>query len=77
LWAPGSSIIDGETNLACSDHRLPLEYKGTALSGLRIEKVLGWLSLSMAGQPTSVNQIGFDCGTQAVGRAGFTPSGRL
>ena len=35
-------------------------------------KTLGWLApLSTAGQPSSVNQKGLDCGTQAVGVAGF------
>ena len=39
--------------------------------------MLGWLApLSMAGQPTSVNQMGFDCGTQAVGAPLSTPPGR-
>ena len=41
-------------------------------------KTLGWLApLSTAGQPSSVNQMGLDCGTQAVGVADSTPPGRL
>jgi hypothetical protein len=41
-------------------------------------KTLGWFEpLSTAGQPTSVNQIGFDCGTHAVGVPASTPPGRL
>jgi hypothetical protein len=42
------------------------------------KKTLGWLvPRSMAGQPSSVNQIGFDCGTHAVGVLLSTPPGRL
>ena len=42
------------------------------------KKTFGWLvPRSMAGQPSSVNQIGFDCGAHAVGIALSTPPGRL
>jgi len=40
-------------------------------------KTFGWFEpLSTAGQPISVNQIGFDSGTQAVALADSTPPGR-
>jgi len=40
-------------------------------------KALGALApLSTAAQPASVNQIGFDCGTHAVGVAASRPPGR-
>ena len=42
------------------------------------KKTLGWLvPRSMAGQPSSVKRMGFDCGTQAVGVPLSTPPGRL
>ena len=41
-------------------------------------KTLGWLApLSTAGQPISVNQTGFDCGTQAVGVADLGAAGTV
>ena len=41
-------------------------------------KTLGWLApLSSAGQPISMSQNGFDCGTHAVGDPAGTPPGRL
>jgi hypothetical protein len=42
------------------------------------KKTFGWLvPRSMAGQPSSVNQMGLDCGAHAVGVALSTPPGRL
>ena len=41
------------------------------------KKTFGWLvPRSMAGQPNSVNQMGFDCGAQAVGVPLSTQPGR-
>jgi hypothetical protein len=41
-------------------------------------KILGWFEpLSTAPQPNSVNQIGFDSGTQFVGAPDSIPPGRL
>ena len=59
--------------------RVPREKYGSAFSELfGSKKTFGWLvPWSTAGQPSSVNQIGFDCGTQAVGAPLSTPPGRL
>src|SRR5690606_32932126 len=58
--------------------RQPREKYGVKLSeDFGSKKTLGWLvPRSMAGQPSSVNQIGFDCGTHAVGVALSIPPGR-
>ncbi len=59
--------------------RVPREKYGSADSELfGSTNTLGWFApLSTAGQPISVNQNGFDCGTQAVGVRLSTPPGRL
>jgi len=42
------------------------------------KKTFGWfVPRSMAGQPSSVNQTGFDCGSHAVDVPLSTPPGRL
>ena len=57
--------------------RQPLEKYGKKLSDdFGSWKTFGWfVPLSTAGQPSSVNQIGFDCGSQAVGAPLLTPPG--
>src|SRR5689334_4954296 len=59
--------------------RVPAEWYGRFDSELfGSTNTLGWLApLSTAGQPSSVNQNGLDCGTQAVGVADSMPPGRL
>ena len=58
--------------------RQPREKCGVKLSDdFGSKKTLGWLvPRSMAGHPSSVNQIGLDCGTHAVGVPLSTPPGR-
>ena len=58
--------------------RQPREKCGVKLSDdFGSKKTFGWLvPRSMAGQPSSVNQIGFDCGAHAVGVPLSTPPGR-
>ena len=57
--------------------RRPSENQGSIDSLLMASRNLfGWfVPLSSAAQPYSVNQIGFDPGTQAVGSADLWPSG--
>lgn len=56
----------------------PREMRREALGGFWIEVGVGLIGAPVdAGQPNSVNRIGFDCGTHAVGVALSTPSGRL
>jgi len=59
--------------------RAPLEKYGSAFSlDLGSKKTLGWLApLSIAGQPSSVNQIGLLDGTQSVASTLSTPQSRL
>ena len=58
--------------------RWPLEKYGTPPSAdFGSGNTLGWFApLSTAGQPTSVNQIGLLCGTQAVGAGSSAPPTR-
>ena len=51
--------------------RVPREKYGSAVSELfGSTNTFGWLApLSTAGQPISISQNGFDCGTQSVGVA--------
>ncbi|ODS03929.1 hypothetical protein AUC71_06815 [Methyloceanibacter marginalis] len=54
------------------------EIRRETLRALRIDEHVGLVrALSTAGQPISVNQIGFDSGTQAVCEPLSTPPGRL
>jgi len=59
--------------------RQPREKCGVKLSDdFGSKSTFGWfVPRSMAGQPSSVNQIGFDCGGHAVGVPLSTPPGRL
>ena len=56
--------------------RQPREKCGVKLSDdFGSKKTFGWfVPRSIAGQPSSVNQIGFDCGTHAVGRPALDPA---
>ena len=58
--------------------RVPREKCGSAVSELfGSTNTFGWLApLSTAGQPISISQNGFDCGTQLVGTPLSTPAGR-
>ena len=53
----------------------PFEWYGKKLSDdFGSWKTFGWfVPLFAAGQPSSVNQIGFDRGSHSVGAAAFTP----
>ena len=65
---------------AAAPARRPRRWRNTAGRASRLlgsGKTLGWLApLSTAGQPSSVNQIGLLCGTQAVAAASRTPPAR-
>ena len=58
---------------------VPREKYGSAVSELfGSTNTFGWLApLSTAGQPISISQKGFDCGTQSVGVPLSTPPGRF